>query len=105
MIGDRRRIRLPAAVGAVAVTVALAAGAPAPVVRAAGPSAFRVVGGGYGHGIGMSQYGAYGMALRGVTAGRIIAFYYGGARAARATLPPLLRVGLLQAGRDPSSGG
>jgi stage II sporulation protein D len=53
----------------------------------------------------MSQYGAHGMALRGATAGRIISFYYGGAQARPATLPATIRVGLLQAGRDPSTGG
>jgi stage II sporulation protein D len=33
---------------------------------------------GYGHGIGMSQWGAYGKALRGMKAGAILAAYYGG---------------------------
>ncbi|HJW63297.1 MAG TPA: SpoIID/LytB domain-containing protein, partial [Actinomycetes bacterium] len=61
--------------------------------------------GGWGHGIGMSQYGAHGMALRGASAGRIISFYYGGAQARPATLPATIRVGLLQAKRDPSTGG
>jgi hypothetical protein len=57
----------------------------------AAPSTFTIVGGGYGHGIGMSQYGAHGMALRGAGAGRIISFYYGGAQARPATLPALVR--------------
>jgi stage II sporulation protein D len=100
-MGDLRRLRRLAAVGVLAVILGVRPGPPA----AAAPSRFVVTGGGYGHGIGMSQYGAYGMALRGVTAGRIIAFYYGGARAASATLPGMVRVGLLQAGRDPSTGG
>ena len=42
---------------------------------------------------------------RGASAGRIISFYYGGAQARPATLPATVRVGLLQANRDPSSGG
>jgi stage II sporulation protein D len=37
-----------------------------------------VEGRGYGHGIGMSQYGAFGKALRGMPAGEILASYYGG---------------------------
>lgn len=37
-----------------------------------------ISGGGYGHGIGMSQYGALGKARRGVTADRILSSYYGG---------------------------
>ena len=49
---------------------------------------------GYGHGIGMSQWGAYGKALRGLKAGSILAAYYGGIQPAKvpaAKLPP--RVG------------
>jgi hypothetical protein len=38
------------------------------------------------------------MALR----GRIISFYHGGAQARPASLPGQVRVGLLQANRDPS---
>jgi stage II sporulation protein D len=37
-----------------------------------------VRGGGYGHGIGMSQYGAYGYALHGKSAGFILGHYYRG---------------------------
>jgi peptidoglycan hydrolase-like amidase len=39
-----------------------------------------VDGGGYGHGVGMSQWGAYGKARRGMKAGDILAAYYGGLR-------------------------
>ncbi len=41
---------------------------------------------GFGHGIGMSQYGAYGKARRGLDAGDILASYYGGVRPT--PLPP-----------------
>jgi len=99
------RGRLRAVDGAALVlALGLAVGGNRPSALAA-PSTFHIVGGGYGHGIGMSQYGAHGMALRGATAGRIISFYYGGAAARPATLPATIRVGLLQAGRDPSTGG
>jgi stage II sporulation protein D len=37
-----------------------------------------VTGRGWGHGVGMVQWGAYGKALRGWSAARILAFYYGG---------------------------
>jgi SpoIID/LytB domain protein len=50
---------------------------------------------GYGHGIGMSQWGAYGKALRGMTAAAILAAYYGGTEPARvpaAKLPARVRV-------------
>ena len=98
-----RRVRAVVTVGAFAVAVSLTGPADLPALAA--PSTFTIVGGGYGHGIGMSQYGAHGMALRGVSAGRIISFYYGGAQARPATLPATVRVGLLQANRDPSTGG
>jgi SpoIID/LytB domain protein len=41
---------------------------------------FRVHGGGWGHNIGMSQYGAYQMAREGLTYRDIISFYYSGAQ-------------------------
>ena len=48
----------------------------APVASAA--STFSITGGGYGHGIGMSQYGAYGYALHGKDYRFILAHYYQG---------------------------
>ena len=99
-----RRVRTVAAAGVLAVALSLFTGPAAPVAQAA-PRAFTIVGGGYGHGIGMSQYGAHGMALRGASAGRIISYYYGGAQARPATLPATIRVGLLQADHDPAAGG
>src|SRR5207249_6911608 len=50
---------------------------------------------GYGHGIGMSQWGAYGKALRGLRAPAILAAYYGGLQPAKvpaAKLPGRVRV-------------
>jgi SpoIID/LytB domain protein len=50
---------------------------------------------GYGHGIGMSQWGAYGKALRGLKAGPILAAYYGGIQPTRlpaTKLPARVRV-------------
>jgi len=44
------------------------------------PSTWRFVGGGYGHGVGMSQYGAMGMAEVGKSAVQILGHYYLGAR-------------------------
>jgi stage II sporulation protein D len=99
-----RRVRTVAAVGALAVAMGVLGGPADPPAQAA-PRTFTIVGGGWGHGIGMSQYGAHGMALRGASAGRIISYYYGGAQARPATLPATIRVGLLQADRDPSTGG
>jgi stage II sporulation protein D len=42
--------------------------------------ALEVVGRGFGHGVGMSQWGAYGLALRGMGYGQILRHYYRGAR-------------------------
>jgi stage II sporulation protein D len=39
---------------------------------------FRITGAGFGHGVGMSQYGAYGAALAGWDAAQILRYYYTG---------------------------
>ncbi|MEA3511732.1 MAG: SpoIID/LytB domain-containing protein, partial [Actinomycetota bacterium] len=43
-----------------------------------------IEGGGWGHGVGLSQYGAYGMGLDGFSADEILAHYYSGATQAQA---------------------
>jgi SpoIID/LytB domain protein len=56
---------------------------------------FRFHGSGYGHGIGMSQWGAYGLAQRGWGYERILRHFYSRTRVVRsASLPKQLRVGL-----------
>lgn len=55
---------------------------------------FFVSGRGWGHGVGLSQWGAYGFAHRGVTYDRILAHYYRGTTLGRA---PLARVRVLLA--------
>lgn len=47
------------------------------------PSGFMIQGRGFGHGIGMSQYGAYGMASQGQNYRDILAHYYQGTTLAR----------------------
>jgi len=49
-----------------------------------GEAVFIVSGRGYGHGVGMSQYGAYGQALAGRTYDQILAHYYTGTEIGRA---------------------
>ena len=49
------------------------------VERRAADVAWVFTGGGYGHGVGMCQYGAIGMAERGKDAPQILQHYYGGA--------------------------
>ncbi len=44
---------------------------------------------GFGHAIGMSQWGAYGKALRGMKAGAILAAYYGGIQPTKVPAPKL----------------
>src|SRR5687767_7805372 len=58
---------------------------------------FTFYGGGWGHGIGMSQWGAYGLAQQGWGPARILKQYYRGVRV-REQAPPatLFRIGLLQ---------
>ncbi len=65
----------------------------APAAHAA--STVVVRGAGFGHGIGMSQYGAYGYAQKGYSYQRILSHYYTGTRLARTSGKPV-RV-LLQA--------
>ncbi|MBA3380489.1 MAG: SpoIID/LytB domain-containing protein [Actinobacteria bacterium] len=64
------------------VLVALAAGAawahPAQSETMPGEAVFVVSGRGWGHGVGMSQYGAYGMANAGHSHEQILAHYYSG---------------------------
>ncbi|HIK19520.1 MAG TPA: SpoIID/LytB domain-containing protein [Synechococcus sp. M44_DOE_062] len=45
---------------------------------------YRFIGGGFGHGVGLSQYGSYTLARQGFNAAQILAFYYPGT-----TLVPL----------------
>ena len=50
------------------------------------------VGRGWGHGAGMVQWGAYGKALRGLSASDILAYYYGGLRPQTFPEPGLIHV-------------
>ena len=50
----------------------------APAARAGAAPALLIYGGGSGHGVGMSQYGAYGLALHGFDYRAILAHYYTG---------------------------
>ncbi|HWT93961.1 MAG TPA: SpoIID/LytB domain-containing protein [Solirubrobacteraceae bacterium] len=78
----------------ITVAVALASGA-----AAAGPAAaadrFVIRGAGFGHGVGMSQYGAMGFAKQGKTYREILAHYYSGTQIGKLDADPIVRV-LLQ---------
>jgi stage II sporulation protein D len=71
------RALLVAITFALVVAVGSADGQQAPP-SAYGEAVFVVSGRGWGHGVGMSQYGAYGQALAGRTYGQILAHYYTG---------------------------
>src|SRR4051794_31449878 len=58
----------------VTATLLLASVTPAFAAR----TTFTIRGAGFGHGVGMSQYGALGYAKHGWDAGRILAHYYTG---------------------------
>ena len=72
---------------------------PAPTATPSGPtilgSSVRFHGRGYGHGVGMSQYGARGRALAGQAADVILAHYYQGTTQARMALDTPIRVRVL----------
>jgi stage II sporulation protein D len=68
-----------------------------------------VTGRGWGHGVGMVQWGAYGKARRGLSASDILAFYYGGLRPVHHPEPGLIHVqiasGILSFRITPSDAG
>jgi stage II sporulation protein D len=70
---------------AITALVVLAAAAPA----ADGAVRHVIRGAGFGHGIGMSQYGAYGFALEGSGYSEILAHYYKGTRLSTAPSRPV----------------
>ena len=75
----------------------------------AGPRGLVVDGRGWGHGVGMVQWGAYGKARRGWAASQILAFYYGGLTPQRYPEPGTMQVvvatGLRSMTVDPSRSG
>jgi SpoIID/LytB domain protein len=75
----RRTLSLTAALAVLAAAVPAADAAVRHVIRGAG----------YGHGIGMSQYGAYGFALGGSSYSEILAHYYKGTRLSTAPSAPV----------------
>ncbi len=70
----RQRVISKAVCGAIAVLL-ITLGSPAAAL-AVDDHPYVVDGGGWGHGVGMSQYGAYGQALEGRTYDQILTHYY-----------------------------
>jgi len=78
---------------------AVIAGLLAPQIAQAStlvPASFDIAGSGFGHGVGLSQYGARGMALAGYTADQIVKHYYINTKIGVESAPTTLRVGLAQ---------
>jgi stage II sporulation protein D len=77
------------------LSLALLAAAIGPPAAAEGAVTWTVTGGGYGHGVGMSAYGAYGFGRHGAGYRQILAHYYRGIKLAN--LPRAPRVTVLLA--------
>jgi len=87
--------RLALIVLALAAFTGAASGAPQPP----GPlTAFVVAGGGWGHGVGMSQWGAYGQAKAGRSYQQILGYYYRGTELGNAPASLLEKVRVLVRG-------
>lgn len=95
----RRAPRLVAPVLAALLAAGTLVAAPT-TASAAVPDFFVVEGSGFGHGVGMAQYGAYEMSRRGYSTTQILAHYYRGTAAQRATTRTLIDVQVY--GPDPS---
>lgn len=89
-----RRITLTAVLAASLASLAALALGPESAARTsqAGPASFLVSGRGWGHGVGLSQWGAYGFARQGTSFDQILAHYYQGTTLGPA---PLARVRVL----------
>lgn len=73
----------------------IASTATSPVDPCAPPDAFTINGTGYGHGVGLSQWGALSMAREGWAVDRILKYYYTGTTVATVDDDVNLRVGLM----------
>ncbi len=87
----RPRRRAARVVGMMAAVVLALAGWGVSAPIAAADTTFTFTGSGWGHGVGMSQWGARGMAAQGASAGQILGHYYSGT-AVTTTSTPGIRV-------------
>lgn len=84
--------RISTRVAALVIAVVLTGTVTADVTGAAAEESFTFNGGGWGHGVGLSQYGACGMASKGSNYAQILTHYYTGTRVSGVTEPQHLRV-------------
>jgi stage II sporulation protein D len=83
---------LPALVLAFTASAAARTHAPRQAEPAPAAASFFITGRGWGHGVGLSQWGAYGFAQRGTSYERILAHYYRGTTLGKA---PIARIRVL----------
>ncbi len=88
--------------GVLLVGVFMAVGILTLAPQAEGASTLKVCGSGYGHGVGLSQYGAYGRAKAGQGYARILKTYYRGVSLNQYSSNPYVRVLLGQKSLDGS---
>lgn len=86
--------------GATIVFLYRGEGSPAVDVPAAVPKSFTIKGAGFGHGVGMSQYGAQAMALDGYSANSILQKYYTGTSVSTVAADRNLKVEVFGSGSD-----
>ncbi len=79
-----------------ALIAAVVAAALIGVATPASAQTYDFPGRGWGHGLGMAQWGARGLAEKGLTASQILKRYYTGIAVQTKTVPAEIRVGLLQ---------
>ena len=94
-LGALARAVAPASTGTGSTPTPTPTPTPAPAPGPAIPASFVFNGAGFGHGVGMPQYGAYGMAVDGSTAEEIVTHYYSGTTVAPVDDRANIRVNLL----------
>ncbi|MEO7804672.1 MAG: SpoIID/LytB domain-containing protein, partial [Actinomycetota bacterium] len=80
----------------VAIAIAASATLLRPQLAIAAPGTYTFFGSGYGHGLGMSQWGAKGAADAGMSHPQILSHYYQGTSVVAHPMPSAIRVGLVQ---------
>jgi SpoIID/LytB domain protein len=81
-----------------------ASATPSPPATTGGlPASFAITGRGYGHGVGLSQYGARGRALAGQKAEQILAHYFHGTSMGTVSTATMVRVLVLSSFKAPAT--
>src|SRR5215207_2003861 len=99
MVRQRRDVSMLRVLG-VLVGLLVVAGTLGVTPRADGATTVKVCGSGYGHGVGLAQYGAYGRAQAGQSYAKIVKAYYQGISLQRYLANPFVRVLLKEKGLD-----